>query len=60
LLAEKIASMLPDDLSKVFLILNIVYFLTGFISEQILTFTSVAHFWILTGVVLNFRRGYNL
>lgn len=36
--------------------LNIVYFLTGIISEQILTFTSVAHFWILTGAILGVKN----
>jgi len=32
---------------------NIAYFLTGFVSEQILTFSSVAHFWIFSGIAVN-------
>jgi len=38
-------------LFKATICMNIAYFLTGFISEQILTFTSVAHFWIFSGLV---------
>ena len=37
---------------KVILSASVVYFLTGFMSEQILSFTSIAHFWILFGVLL--------
>ncbi len=36
-------------------ILLIAYSFTGIISEQILTFTSVAHFWFLCGIYLNKR-----
>jgi len=41
---------------KGLLVANVVYFLTGIVSEQILAFTSVAHFWILTGAVLGMRN----
>lgn len=44
-----------EKISKAFICINIIYFFTGFISEQILTFTSVAHFWILTGAILGMR-----
>lgn len=40
------------NIAKIMICINIAYFLTGFISVQILTFTSVAHFWILTGAIL--------
>ena len=41
-----------QTMRKVILSASVVYFLTGFMSEQILSFTSIAHFWILFGVLL--------
>ena len=46
-------------LFELFICLNFIYFATGFISEQILTFTSVAHFWILNGSLINFYTDIN-
>jgi len=40
-------------LYKAAICMNIAYFLTGFISEQILTFTSAAHFWIFSGLLIS-------
>lgn len=37
----------------------IAYFLTGFVSEQILTFSSVAHFWIFAGIAVSLRTEEN-
>ncbi len=31
---------------------SVTYFLTGWISEQIFTFTSVAHFWLILGLAV--------
>lgn len=31
------------------------YAISGFVSEQLLTFTSVAHFWLLSGALLSLR-----
>jgi len=44
------------NLCKAMVCLSLVYFLTGLISEQILTFSSVAHFWILTGALLGSKK----
>jgi len=43
-------------LIKAVLVANIVYFISGFVSEQILTFTSVAHFWLLFGILIGYKR----
>lgn len=45
-----------ESIVRAVIVANVVYFLTGIVSEQILTFTSVAHFWILTGAVLGMRE----
>jgi hypothetical protein len=46
-----------SDVCRVLKCLGIAYFFTGFISEQILTFSSVAHFWVLTGALLGMDLG---
>ncbi|MEM7818225.1 MAG: hypothetical protein QXP52_01950 [Candidatus Aenigmatarchaeota archaeon] len=43
-------------LYKAFLSLQIAFFLTGFMSEQIQAFTATHNFWILTGVVLGLKN----
>lgn len=43
-------------LIKAILAANVVYFISGFVSEQILTFTSVAHFWLLLGILVGYRN----
>jgi hypothetical protein len=43
-------------LIKAILAANIVYFISGFVSEQILAFTSVAHFWLLLGILVGYRN----
>jgi hypothetical protein len=43
-------------LMKAILVTNIGYFISGFLSEQILTFTSVAHFWLLFGILIGYKR----
>lgn len=32
---------------------GIAFFITGFVSEQIMTFSSLAHFWIFLGISIN-------
>jgi len=43
------------QLSSVFIFINIGYMFTGLLSEQIFTFSSVAHFWFFNGVFLSVR-----
>lgn len=43
-------------LSYALVFVNIAYMVSGAISEQMLTFTSVAHLWVINGMLLSLKK----
>jgi hypothetical protein len=50
---QKNAINFISQLNYIFIFVNFGYIVSGIISEQIFTFSSVAHFWFLNGALLS-------